>query len=345
MTIDLSLVLAILVWTALLAYGIFGGADFGAGIWDMLSFGKRAEKQRIAIAHALGPVWEANNVWLIFAIVGAFTCFPLVFSSLSTALFIPLNLALVGIVLRGTSFVFRSSINQDGFSPRWKIILGRIFSASSVVTPFIFGTCAAAIASGNIRVIDGQVQTNYWTIWTTPFAITCGLFALGICSCLAATYLTVEATMNHGRELEQDFLWRALLSGAFTALMGGMALLLASGNAPQLWQGLMTHALPFVGAAMLIGICTAGMLLFHHYQIARILIMGEIAAIFAAWALAQYPVIIAPDITIFDAAAQEPMLRAFLISSLFGMILFLPSLAFLFIVFKGKKSLPSRASN
>ncbi|HKD76516.1 MAG TPA: cytochrome d ubiquinol oxidase subunit II [Ktedonobacterales bacterium] len=327
----LATISAALVWFALVAYGIFGGADFGGGIWDLLAIGPNAERQRGIIADSMGPVWEANNVWLIFAIVGTFTAFPVVFSSLGVALFIPLTLALIGIVLRGAAFVFRSYAAND---TTLALVWGRIFSASSMITPFLFGMSAAAIASGNIHVHNGVVQADFWSTWTTPFAICCGIFALGMCSSLAATYLTVEAQMRKQDDLVEAFRWRAILAGAIAAAFGLFALFRASGDAPYLWHGLTHRGLPFMLGAMAIGLVTAFMLIQRRYYIARILLMLEIASIFVAWATAQMPDLIVPDVTVQGAASPTPVLQAFLIATGVGMVFFLPSLWFLFAVFK-----------
>ncbi len=319
---------AMLVWFSLVAYGVLGGADFGGGIWDLLANGPSSDRQRGLILAAMGPVWEANNVWLIFAIVGAFTAFPLVFSTLSVALFIPLTLALIGIVLRGASFVFRTHAAQA-----IDIVWERIFSATSTITPFLFGMCAGAIASGRIHA---QGPVDYWGSWTTPFAFACGAFALGLCSCLAATYLTIEARMRGDSELVEAFRWRAIVAGAVAAVVGALALALASGDASYLWQGLITRGLVFTLAAIAVGLATALSLLLARYHTARILLMLEIASIFVAWAVAQAPDLVVPDITIANAASPTQTLAAFLIVSVLGLALVLPSLWLLFRVFKGE---------
>ena len=329
----LAVLAAMLVWFALVAYGVFGGADFGGGIWDLMAGGPTAERQHDLITEAMGPVWEANNVWLIFVIVGAFTAFPVVFSSLSVALFIPLTAALVGIVLRGAAFVFRAH-GAEATGVTW--IWGRIFSASSVITPFLFGMCGAAIASGAIRVQNGVVQAGFWSTWTTPFAFACGAFALGLCACLAATYLTVEAEARQDVEMVALFRGRALIAGAVAAAVGAIALALASGDAPYLWHGLIGRGLIFTLGAMLIGVATAITLILGRYRAARIALMLEITSILVAWAVAQAPDLIVPDVTIASAASPSVTLSAFLISSAVGMVIFLPSLWLLFAVFKGK---------
>jgi cytochrome d ubiquinol oxidase subunit II len=324
-----------MVGLGLIAYAVLGGADFGGGVWDLLARGPRAEQQRDAIAHALGPVWEANNVWLIYVIVVTWTAFPVVYASVSTALFIPIVIALVGIVLRGAGFGLRSQYARNaGMAVAW----GYIFNGASVIAPFALGALAGAIAGGDIRVQNGIAQANLWTTWTTPFALICGAFAVTICATLAASYLAVEAQMASDIELAEDFRARALLAGAVTAILGALAAALAALESPRLWSGLVSKALPLSVGAMLIGLATAYMLINRRYLIARYLVASEIGCILAAWAVAQYPYLIIPDVTIANAAAPESALLAVTLASIAGALILFPSLWYLFRVFKGPAS-------
>lgn len=330
---------AALVGVGLIAYAALGGADFGAGLWDLLARGPRAARQRDAISHALGPVWEANNVWLIYVIVVTWTAFPVVYAAVSTALFIPIVLALVGIVLRGAGFGLRSQFaERAGIATAW----GYTFNGASVIAPFMLGALAGAIAGGDIRVIGGVVQANLWTTWTVPFALVCGAFAVAICATLAAAYLAVEARMAGDAELNNDFRVRALWAGAVTAVLGAAAALLSRAEEPLLWSGLVGKALPLSLGAMLIGLLAAVALLRGRYLWARYLVAGEIACILAAWAVAQYPYLIIPDVTIASAAAPDSVLLAVTIASAAGALVLFPSLWYLFAIFKGRPR-PARA--
>ena len=329
----LGAICAGLVGAGLIAYATLGGADFGAGVWDLLARGPRADRQREAISHALGPVWEANNVWLIYVITVTWTTFPLVYATVSTALFIPIVLALVGIVLRGAGFGLRSQYaRRAGIATVW----GYTFNGASVIAPFMLGALAGAIASGHILVRGGVVQANLWTTWTTPFALACGAFAVGLCATLAATYLAVEAQSAGDELLTYDFRQRALVAGAVTAALGALAALLAAFESPALWHGLVGKALPLSLAAMLIGLGAAWALIVARYVIARYLVAGEMACILAAWAVAQYPYLIIPDVTIANAASPQSVLLGATLASLAGMLILLPSLWYLFHVFKGR---------
>lgn len=330
----LAALAAALAWVALIAYAVLGGADFGGGIWDLLASGSRAERQRAVIARGMGPVWESNNVWLIFVLVVTWTAFPIVYAGISTALFIPITLAVIGIVLRGAAFSFRSNYGREvGSGVRW----GYVFSIASTITPFLFGTIAGALASGNIRVSTGpslQVQDNPWTTWTTPFALTCGLFAVALCSVLAATYLTIDARKAGDDAVAEDFRLRALVAGAVTAALGALAAVLAISEAPTLWQGLIGKALPFAIAAVVIGLATAAALLRHLDYLARVLVAAETACIFLAWGVAQWPYLIVPDVTVDNGASPASVLGPLLIVSVLGLVILLPSLWYLFTVVK-----------
>jgi len=187
----------VILLLGVMLYAVLGGADFGGGVWDLLARGRRAEQQREVIAHAIGPIWEANHVWLIFVIVLVFTIFPPVFAALSVALYIPLSLALLGIVFRGAAFIFRTPARDVSYmGGAWD----RVFAMASTVTPVFFGMAAGAVASGQIRVEGGVVTSDLWRTWFAPFPLAVGLLALATCAYLAAVYLTLETT----GELQQD---------------------------------------------------------------------------------------------------------------------------------------------
>lgn len=329
----LAYIILIILWLALIAYAVLGGADFGGGIWDFFAFGPQAERQRRLIGQALGPVWEANHVWLIFLIVGLFTAFPSVFSILSTALIVPFTLALIGIVLRGAAFIFRAHAEEAVILGR---IWGRIFSTASTITPFLFGTAAAAVASGQVRVQGTGVQTDLLTSWTTPFALTIGALALTLCAVLAAVNLMIEAQNSNDAELVEAFRRRAMIAGAITLVLDAVAFMLSPLQAPPLWNGMLDHALPLVIATALMGVATAASLLLRYYRLARVLTFMVTAFIFASWGLSQFPYLIPVAVTIQNAASPPATLQALLIGTSIGMILLLPSLWLLFHVFRGR---------
>ena len=330
----LAYVMLAILWLALIAYAVLGGADFSAGFWDLLYIGNKdvSKRRHEFINHALGPVWEANHVWLIFLIVGLFTAFPSVFSTLSIVLFLPFTLALIGIVLRGAAFIFRVyGTRNDKYGA---VVWGGVFSFASIITPFILGASAAAVASGRIRVASNIQADMTGSTWLTPFAIVVGLMAVALCAVLSSVYLSVEAKQAQDKELEDVFRLRALIAGAVTAVLGALGLYLSTSEDPLLWQGLLGHAIPVVIATMIVGLATAVALFTRHYRIARVLVIIETAGLLGSWGISQLPYLIPPDVTVESAANSQGVLEVLLIGTIIGMVLLLPSLYYLFSVFK-----------
>jgi len=329
-TFDLAFVHGMILLAGVVLYALFGGADFGGGIWDLLARGKRADAQRQEIARAIGPVWEVNHIWLIFVIVVTFTVFSPVFAAISTALYIPLSIVVVGITLRGAAFVFRAYAHDVVIAQQhW----GRVFAVASSITPVLLGMCAGAVASGKIRIEDGKITSSLWTPWLGAFPIVIGLLALATCAYLAAVYLTVETT----GELQEDFRRRALGAGIAFSVLGTIALPLAWRQAPQIWDGMWTRdTWTLIPAAMAAGLMTFWAVWTRRYRLARATAMMEVIVLLAGWSLAQYPYLIVPDLTYADAAASPGMLKATLIVYGLGSIVLIPSLILLFALFKGK---------
>ncbi|MFL5732494.1 MAG: cytochrome d ubiquinol oxidase subunit II, partial [Chloroflexia bacterium] len=265
---------------ALTAYTLLAGADFGGGVWDFFARGPRAREQREAIAQAMGPVWEANHVWIIFLLVILFTGFPIAFAALSEALFIPFHLLLLGIILRGAAFVFRAhGAEEAGPQRAW----ARTFGTASIITPVLLGMCLGAVSAGEIRVVNGQVQVNYWTAWLTPLSWACGALALALFAYLAAVYLAVET----GGHLREDFRRRTLVSGGVVVAIAVVLLPLLALEAPRLAEGLLSpQALPvlLVGAAL--ALLSLWAVLTRRFTLARITAAGEVTMLLWGWALA-----------------------------------------------------------
>lgn len=324
-------VLAAVLALSLNAYVLFGGADFGGGVWDLLASGPRRNRQREVIAHAIGPIWEANHVWLILAIVLTFTCFPPVYARLGTVLHIPLTLMLVGIVLRGSAFTFRTYDSQhDAAQRRW----GRMFASASVITPVLLGISIGAVASGRVGVeTSGGFVQQFVDPWLTPFSLSVGLLALTLFAFLAAVFLTLE---TNDRELSDDFRLRALASGVAVFLGSGLVLLLADEAAPMVRSGLVGSpwSLPLHLATGLAAVGVFAALWLRRYRLARLAVGLQVSLIFWGWPLAQYPFLLPPSYTIANTAAPEPTLRLTLIALLGGGLILLPSLWYLFRVFK-----------
>jgi cytochrome d ubiquinol oxidase subunit II len=317
---------------SLLLYALLGGADYGGGVWDLFASGERKGEQRKLVEEAIGPVWEANHVWLILVIVLLFTAFPRAFAVISTALHIPLTLLLIGIIFRGTAFVFRKYDSpDDSLRSRW----GPVFSASSIITPVLLGITLGAIGSGTIRVEDGIVRTDFFSSWLAPFPFAVGFFALVLFAFLAAVYLTLE---TDDRELQEDFRFRAIVSGVLVGVLALVVFLIAESGAPTVragisrtWWALGLHVLTAIFA---LGAFYA--LWTRKYRLARFCAAAQVVMILLGWAAAQFPFLVEPDVTIYNAAAPGITLRLLLGALCSGAVLLFPSYYYLFRVFKGE---------
>lgn len=319
-----------LLFASLVLYAVLGGADYGGGVWDLLASGPRAREQRRLVETAIGPVWEANHVWLIFMIVLLFTAFPPAFAALSTALHIPLTLMLLGIVLRGTSFTFRQYDRQDDpVQQRW----GRLFAISSIFTPVMLGICIGAISTGGIRVQNGVVTSGFLRPWLGLFPFAVGLFAVALFAFLAAVYLTVEA---EDETLREDFRRRALGAAGAVGALALAVYLLSHAAAPLVRAGLTQRpwswVLQIVTGFFAVG--AIGALWRRRFHLARVLAVGQVALILTGWVLALYPFLVPPDISVTQAAAPLSVLGPVLGGIAIGLLILVPSFVYLFRVFK-----------
>lgn len=336
---SLEFVVAGVILIALVVYLLSGGADFGGGIWDLLARGPRARAQRETIAHAIGPIWEANHVWLILVVVLLFVCFPLGFAAISTALHIPLTLMLMGIVLRGSAFVFRTydhradPTQSENAQRRW----GRLFASASVISPLMLGVCAGAVASGALRLdpITKRVSVDFVSSWLAPFPFAIGVLTLALCAYTAAVYLAWEST---DLELKEDFRLRALVSAGAVGVMAWVAFFLAQEGAPLVAHGLSGRAwsLPFQLLTGVIAISGIVALFRRWYGAARLLTMGLVGMILLGWGLSQFPYLIVPDLTFQQAAAPAEVLATTLMVLAVGSLLLVPAFVYLYVVFKGR---------
>jgi cytochrome d ubiquinol oxidase subunit II len=279
----------------------------------------------------MGPVWEANHVWLIFMITGLFTAFPVTFGVLALALYIPFTIAMVGIVLRGASFAFRAhGADAVGPASKW----GVIFGVASVVTPFFLGTAAAAVASGSIHAPGGRLASGYLDGWTTPLAVVIGLFALSICAYLAATYLMVE---NENRPaLLTDFRRRAIAAALVSGVLALLAVAISFFDGSRLLESLTGRGLPLFVLALLNGPLALWAVWRSRPRLARVAVIGQVVLVLWAWAVGQWPYLVPPDLTISATAAPAATLTGMLVVITVGGLLLLPSLWLLFRVFKAR---------
>ena len=316
----------------LAVYTLTGGADFGGGLWDLLAFGRRAGAQRKLIEKALSPIWEANHVWLVFVVVVLFTAFPLAYSAAGIALHIPLTAMLIGIVLRGSAFIFRQ---YGGGGAAARLRWGRVFAVASVLTPIFLGVTVGAVTSGEIRVSHGVPTTGYFAGWIGVFPLAAGLFTLALFGFLAAVYLCVEAGVNEP-DLQADFRRRALASGIALAPLAALTALTAGPGTRHFAEALLgsSWTLPHQLATGITALGALGALWLRRFRIARILAAAQVTLILVGWALAQRPYLIAPDVTIENAAAPAVTLTLMLAIVGAGALFLIPSLYYLFRVFR-----------
>lgn len=335
---ELSYIVAAILVIAMMVYVLSAGADFGGGIWRLFAIGPRGKQQRDRLNAAIAPIWEANHVWLILVVVLLFSCFPRAFSVIMTALHIPLAAMLVGIVLRGSAFAFES---YPAGATHLQKRSGRVFAVSSAVTPVLLGISAGAVASGKITIdaATGIVQTNFISQWFAPFPFAIGAFLLALCAFLSAVYMTVE--VQNEPDLADDFrrrgLWAAIAVGVFALI----SLLFAKNGAPFIYEGLLHggYAAFFQVITGLSALIAIAALIKRRYRIARFAALAQVGLIVLGWALAQFPYLVYPDLTIENAAADTVVLRPVLIALAIGSTLLLPAFYYLYRVFKSRKAL------
>jgi cytochrome d ubiquinol oxidase subunit II len=314
---------------AVILYGALGGADFGGGVWDLFASGPRRNEQRRVIAQAMGPVWEANHVWLIFIIVVLFTAFPQGFYILCVTLFVPFHLVLIGVTLRGAAFVFRGPKVGDPATIHWSYVFG----IASVVSPVFLGMTMGAVSAGNLRWVDNEVRVEGVSPWLSPVALAMGGFAMALCAYLAAVFLTQEAT----GELQEDFRRRAFIAAAVVAAFAVLTLPVVYFDAPHLWEGLLhVKALPVFIAGWGAMFLSGWSLWKRHFRLARAATVAQTAFLLLGWGLAQYPYLIYPDVTLAGAATSRGTLLFLAVTVPLGLMVLVPSLWFLFRVFKGE---------
>ncbi len=324
---------ALVIVAALTLYAVTGGADYGGGVWDLLARGPRAGRQRQLIAHAIAPIWEAQHVWLILAVVALFTTFPKAFARLTTVLHVPLLLMLLGVVARGAAFSIRSYGQPEagGGEPRAGLA-GRVFAVASLLTPFLLGTTLGDVAAG--RAAAPGPQTDYLAGWAGVFPFAVGLFAVALFAFLAAVYLCADAA-RAGGGLADDFRRRGLATGVLLAPIAALVLAAAGREAPGLLHDLTrtpwSWGLHAATGAAAVGALAA--LWRRRYGAARACAATQVCLILWGWALAQYPYLVMPDLTLSNAAAPAVTLRLFLGAVALGGVVLLPSFLYMYRVF------------
>lgn len=315
---------AALLFVGVLAYGVFAGADFGSGVWDLTAGdAERGGPMRTLIDRVIGPVWEANHVWLIYVLVFLWTGFPDAFAASMETLFIPFSLAGLGIVARGSAFAFRK------FAPTLATarLFGALFALSSVVTPFLLGAIAGAVASGRVP-IDGS--GDQWTSWTGPTSMVGGALAVLTCAFLAAVFLTAEASRRADVALVEACRRRAIASGVVTGVVALAGIVPLEHDAPTLFDGLTGRALPAIVASAVAGVGAVALLATRRFVLARLAAVAAVLSVLVGWAAGQYPWILADTASIEEAAGARATLQALVVTAVLAGLTVGPSLAYLF---------------
>jgi cytochrome d ubiquinol oxidase subunit II len=317
--------LAILI-VALTAYAVLGGADFGAGFWDLTAGGaERGARLRGLVHRSMGPVWEANHVWLIVVLVVLWTCFPHAFGPLMETLYVPLFLASVGIIFRGTAYALRG----EAASISEARVLGGIFALSSVLTPFFFGCAVGAVASGQVPA-EGDPNAPF-SSWTGATALWIGALAVVTGAYVAAVFLAADSVRAQAPDLTAAFRRRALGSALLAGVMAIGGLFLIREDARGLYDGLTSGgglAMVIVSAAF--GALTLGLLWTNRFEVARYTSGVAVGAILAGWAFAQRPDFLPGQLSLEDAAAGDATLIATLVALVLALLVIVPAIAVLF---------------
>jgi cytochrome bd ubiquinol oxidase subunit II len=315
------------LWVGATLYAVFGGADFGAGLWALLAGrGERGERARALVDWAIGPVWEANHVWLIFVLVVLWTGFSGAFESIMSTLFIPLSLAALGIVLRGSGFAFHKLARRL----RYRRLAEQLFGLFSLLTPFFMGTVVGAIASGRVPI--GNAAGDPLTSWLNGVSLLTGALFVATGAYLSAVFLVNDARRAGDPDLERYFSTRALIAALAAGAIALAGIFVYRADARFIYDGLTSEGLPLVIASAVCGLAVLTLLWRGERRGARPLSVAAVAAVIWGWGVAQYPYLLPQSMTIEDGAAASETLNAILIVFGIAVVVVLPALGFLYVL-------------
>jgi cytochrome d ubiquinol oxidase subunit II len=317
---------AVVLWIGATLYAVFGGADFGAGLWALIAGSReRGERARGLIDWAIGPVWEANHVWLIFVLVVLWTAFPTAFESVMSTLFIPLSLAALGIVLRGSGFAFHKLAGHG----RYRRFAERLFGVSSLLTPFFMGTVVGAIASGRVPV--GNAAGDPVSSWVNVVSLLTGALFVATSAYLAAVFLVSDARRADNPDLERYFADRGLIAALVAGAIALAAIFVYRDDARFIYDGLTSSGLPLVIAS---GVCGLGVLILLWRGVygwaARPLAIGAVVFVVWGWGVAQHPYLLPKSLTISEGAGTTAALTGVLVVFGVAVLVVIPALALLY---------------
>ncbi len=323
----MSTAVAVVLVLAVVTYAVFGGADFGAGFWDLTAGGpERGERPRRVIEQAVGPVWEANHVWLIFIFVVLWTSFPEAYASITLTLFVPLTLAALGIVLRGASFAFRKAV----VTLRLRRIFGAAYASSSVLVPYCMGAIAGGIASG--RVPAGGRAGDPVDSWINPTSIVAGVLGVAVAAYLAAVYLVWDARRMGETDMVAYFRFRAIVGAVAVGVIGVVSLFVIHSDATYLFDGLTSTAAPLVILSAVAGLGALALLARDAARGARVLAVTAVAGLVVSWSVAQWPYLLPESLEVSAAAAPSGTLGAVLVAVALAAVVVLPAFVLLYVL-------------
>ena len=323
----MSTTAAVILFAAITMYSIFGGADFGAGFWDLVAGGtKRGKEPREVIDHSIAPVWEANHVWLIFVFVVLWTCFPEAYASITLTLFVPLTLAALGIVLRGASFAFRKAV----FRTRDRRNFGAAFAVSSVLVPYCLGAVVGGIASG--RVPSGGKAGDPWDSWVNPTSVLGGVLAVCVTAYLAAFFLVRDADRLSDAAMVAYFRRRAIAAAVAAGLVSLGGIVVLSNDADYLFDGLTSRALPLVVLSAVAGVVSLVMVSRGTRRGTRLVAVTSVGSLVVAWGVAQWDYLLPTSLTVSQAAAPSGTITAVLVATALAVVLIVPAFVLLYVL-------------
>ncbi|WP_317444758.1 cytochrome d ubiquinol oxidase subunit II [Streptomyces collinus] len=317
-------VIAVFLLLVIAAYACGGGTDYGAGFWDLTAGGaERGKRPRWLIDHAMEPVWEVNNVWLIFVLVVMWTGFPVFFQQVFTTMWLPLTLAALGIVLRGAGFALRKPVRRLV----GRRLYGAVFAVASLLTPFFLGAAVGGVASGRVSA----TTTASTDAWANPTSLLFGLLAVACSATLGAVFLAADARRFDAPDLDRYFRLRALAALGCVAVLAVVTLVVTHGDAPHVWHGL-THGagLVFVVVAVVATAATAWLLTRASGAWSRGAAVGMVASAVIAWGTAQRPYLIPTSLTIAAGAGAPTTLRWLGLVIIVALVLVVPAVAVLY---------------
>jgi cytochrome d ubiquinol oxidase subunit II len=322
-----STAVAVILFVAVIAYAVFGGADFGAGFWDLVAGGAdRGERPREVIDHSIGPVWEGNHVWLIFVFVVLWTAFSEAYASITLTLFVPLTIAAFGIVLRGSSFAFRKTV----FRTRDRRNFGAAFAISSVLVPYCMGAVAGGVASGEVP--SGGEAGDPWSSWINPTAVIGGVLAVIVVAYLAAVYLVFDSRRLGDEQMVEYFRRRAIGAAVVAGFAAFVGIFVLRADAEYVFHGLMSRGLPLVILSALCGVGSLVLMIRDAAGGARLLAIGAVVSVMAGWGVAQWPYLLPETLEVSAGAAPSATLTALLVATVGAALIVLPGFVLLYVL-------------